>query len=164
MKNSHKQAKKNVLRKLCFDENEITLNNFTISFSESSLKRLSLKNSHTSNSLLYILLPVFMFFLCHDCQKSMLKINYKCMQEKLVSIVYDRQCCETFLWLFQPRIKFSQIKQNEMRLENKTCRETTNINWPFYSCGWVTWLWLEARLPVTLFWYKPLCFSYANEG
>ena len=25
-------------------------------------------------------------------------------------------------------------------------------------------LWLEARLPVTLFWYKPLCFSFANAG
>ena len=25
-------------------------------------------------------------------------------------------------------------------------------------------LWMAARLPVTLFWYKALCFSYANAG
>ena len=40
-------SQENVLRKLCLDENEITLNNFTIAFSESSLKRLSVKNTHT---------------------------------------------------------------------------------------------------------------------
>ena len=47
---------------------------------------------------------------------------------KICQYVYDRQCCETFLCLFQLRIKFSQIKQNEMRLENKIRRETMNID------------------------------------
>ena len=46
--------------------------NFTIAFSEISL-RLSVKNTHTSYSLpLHPTAFVFVFVLCQDCHKSML--------------------------------------------------------------------------------------------